>query len=262
MKHRTIKARPLWKDSLEPRGTRTGNDMLRDDIRAIVDVIDTTEPAWPGIAAVLREFVAAGIELDVPTAGMAVKLGRQRWGSGGDRTVLAQKTLASSAESIVYYIRRGAHIKIGTTRRPRHRFTELMPDEIMAIEPGGRPEEAARHAQFAHLRVRALSEYFHDSPDLLDHIRDTRSMYGDPDPSWPTMTKGREQWCLPLASSTDALTTEDAEKQLGINPVTVRAWRHHGRIEPAGIDHRGRFLFYREHLIRLRDSPHQRMSEF
>jgi hypothetical protein len=233
---------------------------VRSSVRAILDLFDTTEPAWPGIAAVLQEFREADIEIDATAAGMAIKLGRQRWGSGGDRTVLVQKTLASSAESIVYYIRRGALIKIGTTTRPHKRFGELMPDEILAIEPGGRSQESARHLQFLHLRARPAGEYFRDAPDLLDHIRDIRSTYGDPDPSWPTSAATGKPWRLPLASSIDTLTTEEAEEQLGIKPVTIRSWVRRGRIEPAGKDHRHRVLFYREHLTRLRDSPRQRMS--
>lgn len=258
MGNHRLSARPLWGRPFVPREIALADNALPIAVQAIFDLIDMTDPAWPGVAAVLREFTAAGIEIDAKTAAMAVSLGRRRWAEidGGD----VQPTLASATGSIVYYIRRGALIKIGTTTQPQTRFRDLMPDEILAVEPGDRKQEAARHRQFSYLRGGG-KEYFRDAPELLGHIRAVRAMYGEPDPSWSTTAGRKEHWRLPLASSIDILTTAEAEAQLGIRQNTIRAWRSRGRIEPAGRDERRRLLFYREHLIRLRDSTRARLAD-
>ena len=229
---------------------------LRPGVQRIVDLVDMTDPAWPRIAAVLSEFHAASIELDAGSVEMAVKLGRGRWGK---REPDVQPTLFSAASSIVYYVRRGALIKIGTTVQPRKRFSSLMPDAILAIEPGGRGVERARHCQFMHLRAGTGREYFRDTAELLDHARQVRSAYGEPDPSWPTTRANREDWRMPLATSTDTMTAAEAEAELGILQVTIRVWKTRGRIELAGKGPNGASLFYREHLIRLRDSTRRRL---
>jgi len=172
-----------------------------------------------------------------------------------------QVTLASAAESIVYYIRRGDLIKIGSTIRPRRRFTELVPDEILAIEPGDRAQEVYRHNQFRHLRCGG--EYFRDDPELREHVQCIREQYGDPDPAWRTGSNTalpRQHWNLPLASSTETLTAAEAETQLGIKEMTLRGWVHRGRLFRAGCDAERRHTFYREHLIILRDSSRRRMG--
>ena len=109
---------------------------LRPSIKAVVDLVDTTDPASQAVAAILQEFTAAGIDLDETSVTMAVKLGKRRWGTEEPSLQHEQATLASTG-SIVYYIRRGELIKIGTTIAPQSRFADLLPDEILAIEPGG-----------------------------------------------------------------------------------------------------------------------------
>ena|ERR1700722_17507603 len=91
----------------------------------------------------------------------------------------------AGADSIVYYIRRGQVIKIGTTVDPAGRFTSLMPDEILAFEPGTAEVEKLRHRQFQHLRCQG--EHFSAEPELMEHVRELRQTHGDPDPSWPTV---------------------------------------------------------------------------
>lgn len=162
------------------------NAGARRSIQRILSLVDTTDPAWPHTAAALREFTEAGIELDESTIPLAVKLGALRNRKSGIELELPSmpETLAASG-SIVYYIRRSDLIKIGTTADPHSRFRDLLPDEILAFEPGARPEEVMRHRQFWHLHERG--EYFCDAPDLRKHIDRTRSAYGEPVPSWPTV---------------------------------------------------------------------------
>lgn len=228
---------------------------LRPSVRAVLSLIDTTEPAWPSIAAVLREFAAAGIDLDETTVPLAVSLGRHRWGREDVAAVPGEQPTLASAGPVVYYIRRASLIKIGTTTSPRDRFMDLVPDEILAVEPGGHAEETRRHRQFAHLRCGG--EYFRDEPELRDHARQLRAFHGDPDPGWRTSAVAalpRLVPSLPLAGSTETLTAAEAVTELGINEGTLRGWVHRGRLHMAGRDAKRRHVYYREHLILLRDS--------
>jgi hypothetical protein len=83
-----------------------------------------------------------------------------------------------AAQSVVYYIRIGDVIKIGTTKNMKARMSQLIPDEILATEPGSGELENMRHKQFRHLRVRG--ERFRPEDDLLSHIRMILEHYGPP----------------------------------------------------------------------------------
>ncbi|QYF98466.1 GIY-YIG nuclease family protein [Microbacterium sp. PAMC21962] len=74
---------------------------------------------------------------------------------------------------VVYYIRFGDRVKIGTTRNPHRRMTELPHDEILAFEPGGIHLEAMRHLQFRESCIRG-TEWFHVTPELLAHAAEMR----------------------------------------------------------------------------------------
>lgn len=83
-----------------------------------------------------------------------------------------------AAQECVYYIRRRDRIKIGTTTNLTARMAALLPDEILAVEPGGRDMEVGRHQQFATLRVRG--EWFRDDPTLREHIASLVQQHGTP----------------------------------------------------------------------------------
>jgi hypothetical protein len=50
---------------------------------------------------------------------------------------------------VVYYIRSGDRVKIGTSANPRGRLAQLSYDELLGFELGNRLLEQKRHAQFA-----------------------------------------------------------------------------------------------------------------
>jgi hypothetical protein len=179
---------PIWqKEPFTPHEVVAANVGARRSIQRILSLVDTTDYAWPRIAGALREFTEAGIELDEATVPLAIKLGkfRQQKDDSIELELFSPPETLAASGSIVYYLRRGSLIKIGTTADPHSRFRDLLPDEILAFEPGARPEESARHRQFWHLRE--SGEYFSDAPDLREHIDRTRLAYGAPDPSWPTV---------------------------------------------------------------------------
>jgi hypothetical protein len=70
---------------------------------------------------------------------------------------------------VVYYLRRGASVKIGTTSNPRQRFTMLPHDEVLAFELGDRAVEQQRHREFAADRL-GTSEWFELTPRLQAHV--------------------------------------------------------------------------------------------
>lgn len=70
---------------------------------------------------------------------------------------------------VVYYLRFGERVKIGTTFNPRQRFAALRHEEVMAFERGDRTVERRRHREFADERL-GTSEWFALTPRLRAHI--------------------------------------------------------------------------------------------
>jgi len=70
---------------------------------------------------------------------------------------------------VVYYLRFGDRVKIGTTANPRQRFAALRHEEVLAFERGDRRLEQRRHSQFAEERA-GTSEWFESTPRLRAHI--------------------------------------------------------------------------------------------
>ena len=70
---------------------------------------------------------------------------------------------------VVYYLRLGGAVKIGTTHNPRQRFGAIPHDEVLAFERGGRSVEQRRHLEFAGERL-GTSEWFGLGPALREHI--------------------------------------------------------------------------------------------
>lgn len=85
-------------------------------------------------------------------------------------TLAAKATAQVAPAGIVYYLRFGDRIKIGTTTNLRNRLQSLPHDEVLVTEPGDRDLEQMRHAQFGHARVSKRGEWFHMHPDLMSHI--------------------------------------------------------------------------------------------
>jgi hypothetical protein len=74
-----------------------------------------------------------------------------------------------SPKAVVYYIRFGDRVKIGTTNRLTQRLYAIPHDEVLATEPGSYALERERHTQFREDRV--IGEWFQMSPRLMEHIK-------------------------------------------------------------------------------------------
>jgi hypothetical protein len=96
---------------------------------------------------------------------------------------------------VVYYLRFGDRVKIGTTSNPRQRFAALASgvagtEEVLAFELGDRVLERARHSEFADDRL-GTSEWFALSPRLAAHIA--------------VLADGRDPWHVHARWLADAL---------------------------------------------------------
>ncbi|MBN9606409.1 MAG: GIY-YIG nuclease family protein [Actinomycetales bacterium] len=80
---------------------------------------------------------------------------------------------------VVYYLRHGERVKIGTSANPRQRLAALPYEELLGFERGGRGLEARRHAQFAADRF-PRSEWFRLSAGLARHVAVVAAGVDDP----------------------------------------------------------------------------------
>lgn len=157
--------------------------------------VDRTDPALIQILAIFRDYELTGIEVTDESASIAIKLGRQRYERGMEERALQQRRLGQerkemkafhrlledNPDGVVYYIRRGEFVKIGTTTRYRSRMQALRPDEVLAVEPGSYSVEDQRHRQFASSQFHPGSEYFRIHDDLISHVVALRAEHGVPD---------------------------------------------------------------------------------
>jgi len=117
-------------------------------------------------AAVLAEM----LELEpVPTAQPACPV------CGYDGSVLPEKYSdhEQNHAPLVYYLRFGDRIKIGTTTNLERRLVVIPHDELLATEPGSFSVEHHRHRQFANLRL--TGEWFTAAPQLLTFVESIRA---------------------------------------------------------------------------------------
>ncbi|MFE5482994.1 GIY-YIG nuclease family protein [Streptomyces sp. NPDC056527] len=80
---------------------------------------------------------------------------------------------ARKHDPLVYFIRNGNRIKIGTTTelKRRIRTLALRPENVVLLVSGGQPLERAFHKQFADLRIGTTEWFAHDGA-LADFITD------------------------------------------------------------------------------------------
>lgn len=146
----------------------------------------------------------AEIPVDKTVATIAIQLGRARYKAAMERSRDSVVSLLVYQEEqyfedqrspdprgVVYYIRRGDFIKIGTTTKFEARMRELRPDEILATEPGSYFLEAERHQLFKSQRV-GQGEYFHPCPGLTAHMLRLREEHGIPEQGTLRLSDGRK----------------------------------------------------------------------
>ncbi|MFI8300003.1 hypothetical protein ACIGCZ_29165 [Streptomyces nigra] len=137
-------------------------------------MVDTTDPAFNAIVTVLSDMHIAGVGLTKDTVAIAIKLGRAQHAKEAPPAVPQEATYGLRHE-VVYYMRFGHCIKIGTTGTLAVRARELKPDEILAAEPGSYDLERERHRQFG--RYFSEGEMYFPGPLLMAHIRKVQARY-------------------------------------------------------------------------------------
>lgn len=223
---------------------------------SLMALVDQTDPAFLSIIAVLHEMRSAGVDLDEVTVKAAVAIGRARHKPALQRAQAPDAVPdETGASSIVYYVRRADLVKIGTTRHPHERFAALLPDEILAWEPGTHATERMRHHEFAEWRLGG-SEYFEMTEVLGSHVDRLRRLHGDPAPEWPTLARVRaigtravEPLATPDASGLVSLS--EGVEALGIKRNTADMWVRRKQLVPAGTNSLGRPLYLLSHMRQL-----------
>jgi len=140
---------------------------------------------------------AVGVEdaLPAPCPACGARLG-VRWPSGWLCAVCEWRQgdvpdgeVAPPRVDVVYYLRFGDRVKIGTTGNPRQRLAAIWHDELLAFERGDRAVERARHEQFAAQR-HGRTEWFAADAELTAHVAALAA--GHPDP-WALHARWRSE---------------------------------------------------------------------
>jgi hypothetical protein len=140
----------------------------------LTELVDSDDPA---LATVLRN---AAVMLEVERDAQRRQEAERMQASQKRLDDLDQRRKqALVQQSVVYYVKVGQYIKIGTTTNMRQRMLDLAVDAVLATEPGGRALERQRHQEFADLRA-IRNEYFWPEDRLLDHIEQVRHQHGHP----------------------------------------------------------------------------------
>lgn len=183
----------MYEDICVPLGCHNPFHDHHDESR-LSKLVDTADPAFHSVAEVLKDMATAGVEFTPEIIEAAVKAGRARHARENPMTLPPEPRQAEAIGPVVYYVRRSHLIKIGTTTRLHTRMNALMPDEILAIEPGDWRLELERHRQFKVLRATPGGEYFYPSPELRDHIAEVRAAHGSPPPGLPRLSGASRDW--------------------------------------------------------------------
>jgi hypothetical protein len=130
-----------------------------------------------GAAWELMQAAHLGFDINAPDVQrVLIEASKRRRAEADERETdrLAKAKAAAAAgkqvqpESVVYYMRVGNRVKIGYSTNLASRIAAVMPEEVLATEPGGRLLEEVRHRQFSDLRVGR--EWFRHEGRLADHI--------------------------------------------------------------------------------------------
>lgn len=202
---------------------------------------------WPVCvqhALAVYRYVAQRITdtaLDVPVLVHSIELDNH--GNGGRRQPVRQDVM-NGWPAVVYYVRIGDLIKIGTTVDLRTRMGAYPPGaRLLAVEPGGEAVEQSRHRQFGHLHA-ARREWFKPGADLLEHIQGlaTAGLPRAPMPRPPyRKRRGRKAHsaeAVPTGPVEAAVPVEPPVKLLAGDPCDSRAAAHDPDERPLIDSHR------------------------
>lgn len=147
-------------------------------------------PAFPQIVKALRDAKRLGFNVMEPEMlKRAIKAGEQAHKEEALRELARQEAMerrcieglnelkmaATKHVPVVYYMKLGDLVKIGTTTRIAQRRATINPEVILAIEVGDRELETQRHRDFRDLWVHG--EWFKLHDRLASHIETARDRF-------------------------------------------------------------------------------------
>lgn len=143
--------------------------------------VDRHDPAFPYVVRALAHLKFGGFDVRDPVMlARAVEAGRERAAQAPPKVQAppmpalprydphTERRKPLPERERVYYVRIGDRCKIGYTASMWGRLVSLNPEELLAVEPGGRNLERERHVQFRKLRTHG--EWFRLDQPLLDHV--------------------------------------------------------------------------------------------
>lgn len=138
-------------------------------------VPDAPFPICSKHAARVVEFARARVESMPDRDRMAAVLGAIRH----EGRATSEGAIPPKHVDVVYYVRVGEHVKIGTTTNLPSRLKAFGPSEFLACEPGSVTVERRRHKQFAN-DLAAGREWFNPSPALMAWIEAVKDEHPQP----------------------------------------------------------------------------------
>lgn len=177
-----------------PKGVKGGSNWV--GVPGARHIPPSSDPVFPHFTSIIADWMQAGVEMSEEYIVAAVKLATAQVDRARERAETEARQEAKLADAranvpppgtygddpggVVYYIRRSIYVKIGTTTRLRNRMRDLMPDEVLAVEPGSFRREGELHQRFAHLRLHPNCEYFLLDEELQAHIDAVLAEVGPP----------------------------------------------------------------------------------
>ncbi|MBA2951602.1 GIY-YIG nuclease family protein [Streptomyces himalayensis] len=188
-KGRNLVSRPYVPKSMKPRSSWVGIPGARH-------IPAADDPVFPHFTTIVADWTQAGVEMTDELMAVAVQLAATQVARAKERAAAEARqgeryaaladaapppgTYGDAPDGVVYYIRRGRYVKIGTTTQLRNRMRDLLPDEVLAVEPGSYKLEGELHQRFAGLRLHPSCEYFLLDNELQAHIDQVLERVGPP----------------------------------------------------------------------------------
>lgn len=259
----------------DPEILDAASDQARELAQLARDIADS--PASSKIVEFLVHAGSLGLDVGEPgvvrraiSAGTASYETEQQAKAAGESYAIFSRVDRDHHSPLVYYMRNGDRVKIGTSTHLSKRINTISPQGVMAVEPGGRKIEKLRHEEYADLRLRG--EWFKLSPRLVDHIvelrerfthrvgislevwlaRHTASPRSNPRTYGARLGSYRLDRPLVAVALPGQDLPDDAHEllpavrvaaALHISPQCFDVWRKKGKVQPAATTENGRKLY-------------------
>lgn len=153
-------------------------------VQLLVDAVNADEVTMGAVVMELRPLQQYGITVTPELMASAIERAKKRFGpppKAAPRPAPPRRRIIGGrfhgieylGGEVVYYMRVGNRVKIGTTANLGMRLRTINPEELMATEPGGPGHERHRHAEFRALRTNG--EWFRLESPLTEHIEKLRA---------------------------------------------------------------------------------------